>query len=58
MNCFGTGNYQHFFKLWTANVPSKILNEDVECQKLEFNLRLYFAVFPLVNNMGKMVGFR
>lgn len=54
MNCFGTGNYQHFFKLWTANVPSKILNEDVECQKLEFNLRLYFAVFPLVNNMGKM----
>ncbi len=56
MNCFGTGNYLHFFKLWAANIPSKTLKEDVECQKLEFNLRLYFAVYPLVNNMGKMVG--
>jgi hypothetical protein len=56
MSCFGTGNYQHFFKLWAANIPPKSLNENVECQKLEFNLRLYFAVYPLVNNMGKMVG--
>ena len=54
MSCFETGNYQHFFKLWAANIPPKSLNENVVCQKLEFNLRLYFAVFPLVNNMGKM----
>ncbi|XP_028393759.1 lisH domain-containing protein ARMC9-like [Dendronephthya gigantea] len=54
LSCFASGNYQHFFKLWTANISSKTLHEDVECRKLEFNLRLYFAVFPLVNNMDKM----
>lgn len=55
MSCFGNGDYQDFFKLWVANIPTDTLNEDVECQKLEFHLRLHFAIFPLVKNMGKMV---
>ena len=54
-NCFETGNYQHFFKLWNSNIPEKTRKEDLECQKLEFNLHLHFAVFSLVNNTGKLV---
>lgn len=55
ISCFGTGNYQHFFNLWTSNIPEKTQKEDLECQKLEFNLHLHFAVFSLVNNTGKLV---
>lgn len=55
MSCFGTGNFEHFFSLWNSNVPEKIQKEDLECQKLEFNLHLHFAVFSLVHNIGKVV---
>lgn len=54
MSCFGTGNFEHFFSLWNSNVPEKIQKEDLECQKLEFNLHLHFAVFSLVHNIGKV----
>ncbi|XP_046850759.1 lisH domain-containing protein ARMC9-like [Xenia sp. Carnegie-2017] len=53
LNCFETGNYERFIKLWNENVSEKTRKVDLECQKLEFKIHLYFAIFPLVNNLGK-----
>jgi hypothetical protein len=47
---FGSGQRKEFFRRWLQNVPSALLNEDTSTQKLEFELNMHFAVYPLRKN--------
>ncbi len=44
---FTNGQRKEFFRRWLQNVPSNLLNDDLETQKLEFQLHIHFAIFPL-----------
>ncbi|XP_031553889.1 lisH domain-containing protein ARMC9-like [Actinia tenebrosa] len=46
---FDNGKYQDFFPIWNNQVPSSVQNMASTCQKLEFNLHIYFAVYPITN---------
>ena len=43
---FNTGKREAFFTLWNRSVPLNIRQNDLICLKLEFYLRIYFAVYP------------
>ena len=45
---FLAGDSGQFWSLWIKNIPENIREED-STQRLEFKLRLYFAVSPLIN---------
>lgn len=49
---FNTGKREHFFSLWQRTVPINLRSEDLTCQKLEFYLRIYFAVYPCFMAQG------
>ena len=44
---FECGKRETFFKLWNGNVPQETLERDQTCQNLEFNLSVYFAIYPI-----------
>ncbi|KAJ3176670.1 LisH domain-containing protein armc9 [Irineochytrium annulatum] len=44
---FQDGNRDEFFGLWDANFPVELRQSDPMYQKMEFQLNIYFAVFPI-----------
>ncbi len=44
---FCHGQRKEFFRRWLQNIPSSFVNEDVAAQKLEFQLNIHFAIYPL-----------
>eukprot|EP00794_Sanderia_malayensis_P014906 gene14907-16450_t len=46
LQAFDNGNSQAFMRLWSEHIPEK-LQEENSCQRLEFNIQLYFAVYPM-----------
>jgi hypothetical protein len=56
---FECGERRAFFKLWNQNVPQATLERDPTCQNLEFNLSVYFAVYPIRTGTGdKAISFK
>ena len=50
LNYFESGNKQEFFKQWKRLIPNHMkLIEPTLC-KLDFNLEIYFALFPIMGN--------
>ena len=47
INLFGQGQKKEFFRRWLENVPTQKVNDDLEVQKLELELNLHFAIYPL-----------
>jgi hypothetical protein len=43
---FNTGKREAFFNLWVRSVPLSVRQNDLICLKLEFYLRIYFAIYP------------
>ena len=43
---FNTGKREAFFNLWMRSVPLNVRQNDLISLKLEFYLRIYFAVYP------------
>jgi hypothetical protein len=52
---FASGQRKEFFRRWLQNVPSSLLNEDIATQKLEFELNIHFAIYPLRNKNSRDV---
>ncbi|XP_065646971.1 lisH domain-containing protein ARMC9 [Hydra vulgaris] len=49
LNAFDDGNSKLFWNLWENNVANKFNdNENDKCQKLEFSVHLYFAVYSMI----------
>jgi len=46
VNSFDLGKREHFFISWNRFVPLQLRGVDLKCQKLEFYLRIYFAIYP------------
>ncbi|ORY46927.1 hypothetical protein BCR33DRAFT_715327 [Rhizoclosmatium globosum] len=44
---FHDGDRKEFFKLWDQHFPPKIVKTDPLYQKIEFQVNIYFAVFPI-----------
>ena len=40
------GQRKDFFRCWMENVPSQLLNDESDAQKLEFELNIKFAIYP------------
>ena len=50
LNYFESGNKQEFFKQWKRLIPNHMkLIEPTLC-KLDFNLEIYFALYPIMGN--------
>eukprot|EP00111_Clytia_hemisphaerica_P001469 TCONS_00004204-protein len=50
---FQLGNSASFWKLWDQHIP-KGKQEENDTQRLVFSLHLYFAVFPLLEDEGRL----
>jgi hypothetical protein len=50
MQAFDLGKREHFFISWNRFMPLSLRQGDVICQKLEFYLHIYFAIFPVHPN--------
>lgn len=46
LNSFDLGKREHFFISWNRFVPLQLRGGDLKCQKLEFYLHIFFAVYP------------
>jgi hypothetical protein len=44
---FCHGQRKEFFRRWLQNIPANIVNNDTSAQKLEFELNIHFAIYPL-----------
>jgi LisH domain-containing protein ARMC9 len=44
---FCQGQRKEFFRRWLQNIPASLLTEDLSAQKLEFELNIHFAIYPL-----------
>jgi hypothetical protein len=44
LSCLGAGDRERFFTLWEERLPPSVRESDSTCAKLEFYLRIYFAV--------------
>ncbi|XP_032887242.1 lisH domain-containing protein ARMC9 isoform X8 [Amblyraja radiata] len=51
---FDDGNRRAFFKLWEQHISPHVRENDQVLQKLEFNLHVHFAIYPLKNTGGKL----
>ena len=49
---FHVGQREQFFMLWNRFVPMSLRSGDVISQKLEFYLRIYFAVYHSFMGQG------
>ena len=47
LNLFAQGEKKEFFRRWLENVSPHQVTEDLEVQKLELELNLHFAIYPL-----------
>lgn len=46
LNAFDLGKREHFFISWNRFAPIHLRTNDLKCQKLEFYLHIYFAIYP------------
>ena len=46
LNAFDLGKRDHFFISWNRFAPIQLRSGDIKCQKLEFYLHIYFAIYP------------
>ena len=52
LNSFDLGKREHFFISWNRFVPLQLRAADLKCQKLEFYIHIYFAVYPALPGTG------
>ena len=52
------GERSAFFDLWDRHVPKELREGDPTCQSLEFNISVYFAVYPSRIGVGEGEGGR
>lgn len=54
LQAFEQGKREHFFISWNRFVPLGHRANDLKCQKLEFYVHIYFAIYPaLPENEGR-----
>ena len=53
---FECGERAVFFELWNQNVPQVTLERDPTCQDLEFQLSVYFAIYPIKTGVRRSLG--
>lgn len=53
LNSFDLGKREHFFISWNRFVPLQLRAGDLKCQKLEFYIHIYFAVYPALPGSGQ-----
>ncbi|XP_077439949.1 lisH domain-containing protein ARMC9 isoform X2 [Vanacampus margaritifer] len=53
LRSFNDGDSKVFFELWAENIPSDLVYNDAEAQKLEFYLHIHFTIYPLRSHPGK-----
>ncbi|XP_077389417.1 lisH domain-containing protein ARMC9 isoform X2 [Festucalex cinctus] len=53
LSSFNDGDYKVFFELWGENIPSDLVYNDTEAQKLEFYLHIHFTIYPLRSHPGE-----
>ena len=46
---FEGGRCTEFFRMWDKYIPDAIQETDHACQKLLFNINIYFALYPITN---------
>lgn len=55
LQAFEQGKREHFFISWNRFVPLGHRANDLKCQKLEFYVHIYFAIYPaLPENEGRV----
>ena len=52
LNAFDLGKREHFFVSWNRFAPITLRANDLKCQKLEFYLHIYFAIYPSLPDTG------
>lgn len=52
LNAFDLGKREHFFISWNRFVPIQLRAGDLKCQKLEFYIHIYFAIYPALPDSG------
>ena len=53
INAFDLGKREHFFISWNRFAPLHLRANDLKCQKLEFYLHIYFAIYPALPESGQ-----
>ena len=53
LNSFDLGKRDHFFISWNRFVPLQLRGSDLKCQKLEFYIHIYFAIYPSLPGSGQ-----
>ena len=53
LSAFDQGKREHFFITWNRFVPIGHRANDLKCQKLEFYIHIYFAIFPALPENSK-----
>lgn len=53
LNSFDLGKREHFFVSWNRFAPLALRANDLKCQKLEFYLHIYFAIYPSLPDTGQ-----
>jgi LisH domain-containing protein ARMC9 len=53
LNAFDLGKREHFFISWNRFVPIQLRSGDLKCQKLEFYIHIYFAIYPALPDSGQ-----
>lgn len=46
---FENGRYTEFFKTWNKYIPESAQDTNHVCQKLVFNINIYFALYPITH---------
>lgn len=49
MVAFESGRCTEFFRMWNQYVPDDFQENDQICQKLHFNINIYFAIYPITH---------
>lgn len=49
LSAFADGRYTEFFRIWEDCIPDNVQETDRVCQKLVFNINIYFALFPILH---------
>lgn len=52
LNAFDLGKREHFFISWNRFVPITLRANDLKCQKLEFYVHIYYAIYPALSDSG------
>ena len=53
LSAFDRGEREHFFISWNRFVPIQSRVNNIKCQKLEFYIHIYFAIYPALPDSGK-----